>query len=654
MEDIIKQEKKYLETTTDVLNKLISINEKYINESKNEMLDRKTSLWDYRREYSELDMILEHYDMDKATDLVNIVIDKNNMYYKELDNPYFARVDFKEDKDIDKVYLGYTNVKDDDYYVYDWRAPIADLYYNYVGIGDAFYNSPSGKVSGEVTLRRQLKVEKGKLIRAFNSDVNIDDEYLQEILNTNTSNRMRNIVSSIQIEQNKVIRNLTDKNLIVQGIAGSGKTSIALHRISYLLYNNKNLNKNNVLFLSPNNEFTNYISEVLPSLGESNVITFLYEDFLSKYLKHYKIIPSKTIINNIIEKQYDSSMIERIKYLLSEDAYYDLKDFIIYYKKKLIFKESVRIGSNSFSPIYLNSLVEKYKEYYFFKIIDIIADQIVGSCKLSKVKYKGKVKEGLINTLGFANSCSDVYNEFLNSSFYARNYSNKINNDPVKYTLNLYDAICCLYIKYELFGIEEDNYIKAIVIDEAQDYNLMQIDLLKKIYVNADFTILGDINQCVLYLNTNKSLESFSKVFDDYTFFELTKSYRSTEDIIDYTNKILNINNTSAIHHSIDLPVKEIDYISKKELLNDIKNSIDELKKKNLERFLLVVSSKEDESIYKKYLSNIDSLDVLSLYSAKGLEYDGVFVLKDENINNKLFYIAATRAQRFLKVYKKI
>ena len=199
-------------------------------------------------------------------------------YFKKLNrikkNPYFASLLFKEDDGTKHViYIGLTYLKDKllNNIIYDWRAPISSMYYDYE-VGPASYTAPGGVVKGELTRKRQYKIIDGKLVRLFDNDLNINDDMLQEVLANESSDKMKNIVNTIQQEQNSVIRNVKDKNLIVSGIAGSGKTSVALHRIAFLLYKIPNLNSSNVLIFSPNQIFTEYISNVLPELGEDNTL----------------------------------------------------------------------------------------------------------------------------------------------------------------------------------------------------------------------------------------------------------------------------------------------------------------------------------------------------------------------------------------------
>ena len=195
-----------------------------------------------------------------------------------------------------KVYIGITHVEDEEndiYLVNDWRSPICSMFYDYE-VGPAKYKAPGGEVEGEILAKRQFNIKNGEIVHVFDNNLNIDDELLQEVLATESSDKMKNIVNTIQQEQNAIIRNIEDKNLIVQGIAGSGKTSVALHRIAFLLYKIENLSSNNVLIFSPNQIFSEYISNVLPELGEENTMQTTFHDFLSTFITEFKSVESFT------------------------------------------------------------------------------------------------------------------------------------------------------------------------------------------------------------------------------------------------------------------------------------------------------------------------------------------------------------------------
>ena len=298
----IKQEKDYLEFATEEISKKIDILGKEIHVKNEKITEFKKVLWENRGSIDGVEMQTELMSSQLEA---NFVLTKMNYYRKLLKleySPYFGRIDFKEDNlDTRKVYIGIANVeKDLNYIIYDWRSPIASLFYDY-SKGKAKYTAPDGEIKGEILLKRQYKIEGKKLLRVFDNNLNIVDDMLQEVLSSSSSDKMKNIVNTIQQEQNEIIRNISNKNLIVQGIAGSGKTSVALHRIAFLLYKIKNLKSSNVLIFSPNKIFSEYISNVLPELGEENTSETTFSEFASYYIKEFKNVES---FSDFIEKYY--------------------------------------------------------------------------------------------------------------------------------------------------------------------------------------------------------------------------------------------------------------------------------------------------------------------------------------------------------------
>ena len=252
------------------------------------------------------------------------------------DKPYFASIVFKDDKDgsLYNIYMSLTYLKDknENNILYDWRSPICSLFYDYE-TGPCSYSAPGGIYTGDLKRKRQYKIENRKLVGVFDNSLNIDDEVLQEVLATESSDKMKNVVNTIQQEQNKVIRNIEDDNLIVQGIAGSGKTTVALHRIAFLLYRLDNLNSNNILIFSPNNIFTDYISEVLPSLGEANTLQTTFADYLEHFITEYNHVEDFT---DFISRYYSYKEInpELVEYKQSDRIIDDLDAFIEEYISK--------------------------------------------------------------------------------------------------------------------------------------------------------------------------------------------------------------------------------------------------------------------------------------------------------------------------------
>ena len=595
----------------------------------------------------------------------------NEKYYKNLKRiekkPYFASISFRDlDGDLFNIYISLTFVKDKNYnnILYDWRSPICSLFYDYE-IGDAQYTAPGGIIKGVLEHKKQYKIKDNKLLGVFENSINISDELLQEELLKSATDKMQNVVNTIQKEQNTVIRDIYNRYLIVQGIAGSGKTTVALHRIAYLLYQIKDLNSNNIIIFSPNNIFTEYISDVLPSLGEDNTYATTLVDYLSTFLKEFKYVEAYT---SFLEKYYTKTTdFKLIEYMQSDEIIKDLDlyldDFVKNYnilndlvvsKDKIINKEEI------------NFLIHnRYDRMPLFERIDEIAKKYSERLSKGSLKLYKKIYKLIEDNSSLKKDYIKIYEDFFKSKYSKIIIDNiNINNNKINYE----EALIMAYIKGKLEGFLYNGNIKHVVIDEAQDYNKLLYIIIKEIFKKADFTILGDINQNLNPYYKYKSLKELNSIFtDDFNYVELLKTYRSSPEIVEYSNKILNLKHVNAIREKtnneviikknisnlLDSLIKDInyfkskyntialitkDYISGEYLYSILKDKIDIT--------LLNISTKEDRK----------DLVIVPAFISKGLEFDAViiynnrdnsFTVKEKN----LLYVAVTRARCELIIY---
>ena len=673
--DELQKEQEYLNKTLDVVNELIEENDELIQGKQNEIQEMKKYIWDNNGVLDDVEVKLEMYNINRSVLNTNDTIKQLLKLKKSLISPYFGRVDFEEDGFKDTVYIGINGImKDLEFYVFDWRAPISSLFYNY-GVGPASYSAPNGKISGDVTLKRQYKINGNTIERCFDSDLNIDDDYLQEILANSSSEKMTNIVNTIQKEQNEIIRNITDKYLVVQGIAGSGKTSVALHRIAYLLYKEKDLKSNNVLIFSPNEVFSQYISNVLPELGEDNVLQTTYSDFAYAFMKDVKKIESFT---EFIERYYKNNDMSEDEYKITKfklsDKFKELIDkYITDCKKNISFIKPMVINGKIFSVEELNKLFkETYDKFPLTERIYVLADHL---CDLTKISYKKneklleyKIRENLNYNLDF----KKIYKDIIKSDDFK-----KLTDSRENITFNLgkvlkyEDLIPLMYINFEVNGYPKNNRIRHVIIDEAQDYSLVQFEMLKKIFNDSSFTILGDINQTINPYYKYESLNNVNGIFNNKVrYLELNKTYRSSEEIINYTNEILGLSNACAVRHSNNIPVKACT-VSIGEVAEHIVKDIETMRQNGIKRIAIITkNSSETLSLYevlKDYVTDISVIDkstnnkvgetvIMPSYISKGLEFDGVISYTDEKNpytekDKYLFYVVCTRAQHSLTVY---
>lgn len=592
-------------------------------------------------------------------------------YFKKLirikNSPYFASIVLEDElKRQQKIYIGFTYLKDEklDNLIYDWRAPICSIFYDYES-GVCQYEAPMGIIKSILHQKRQYKIENQKLLRIIDSSINIDDEVLQEVLASESSDRMKNIVTTIQQEQNSVIRNTKDKHLIVQGIAGSGKTSVALHRIAFLLYKIKNLSSDKILIFSPNQIFTEYISNVLPELGEENTLQTTFHDYLSKIIKEYKTVESYIdFLNHHYGKENKNTRL--FLYKQSNEIIKDLEKFVKDLENTISFKKGfIENKVYEYRKEELNELFHKrYNSVPFFERIDAMA------LKFSENNYNGSKKRKatyhklLLEALDIKKDYKKILQTFYRSSFFKEEITEKEieklnNNKKIAYD----DALILVYLKGLMEGFYYENSIEQVVIDEAQDYSYLQYIILSKIFKKSSFTILGDVHQNINPFYKYKTLEELNQIFSG-KYIELSKTYRSSEEIIEFANKILDLHHVCAIRKNNNKPV--IIRKNKKFLKKDIQN----LKEKYNSLAIITKNTTSAEQLYKELktefnLSYVEATTeefikefvILPAYLAKGLEFDAVLVYQEldnyftENEKN-LYYVAVTRAQHELYVYE--
>ena len=662
-EEIIKEEKR-LDEVIKLIRQKISVLGQELYDQDDKVLEFKKFMWDNRTDMdpTELKTMMSDNDLE-----VRLMMNKGEYLqklFKIQNNPYFGRVVFNNGKEMDDVYIGITHVIDDDnnYYVHDWRSPICNLFYDYE-VGRASYLAPMGKIDGEITLKRQYTIQDGKLLHIFDNNINIDDELLQEVLASESDDKMKNIVNTIQAEQNTVIRNTDDKNLIVQGIAGSGKTSVALHRIAFLLYKIENLNSNNVLIFSPNKVFSEYISNVLPELGEDNTMQTTINDFLDMEIKEFNHVETFT---DFIERSYtNKDDFEFIKYKQSDMVYEDIDEYIDNICQNIRFKDDLFTRDYSYTISELNYMLNvRYEKFSLGERIKFMAEKISENNFNGSVSRSKKIARELYDRLSISLDLVMIYINFFTSRF------SKIKKDisyikSNKNMLNYDDACLYVYMKCRLYGYNYNTYIKEIVIDEAQDYSLGQLKLISKIFRNASYTILGDINQTINPYYKYESLADICKILPDSKYIELSKTYRSSQEIVEFSNQVLKLNHMCVIRRSENVPVIMRD---DRDIEKQLREDVTECEKYGKSMAIITKNQEECDYIYEMLkdmgISKVDDskkkfnrkFKVIPVYMAKGLEFDSVIIYTDKN--NKytedekyLYYVAITRAQHKLIVY---
>lgn len=656
-----ERERNYLNKTVSLIRKKISKLGQELFDDDSKVLEFKKLIWDTHTEMDPNEM----RSMMAESDLQVSIMQSKGNYLQRLfriqNKPYFGSIRFKEEgsEEEDNIYIGITHVEDKlDYYVHDWRSPICSMFYDYE-TGPASYKAPSGIIKGNIIKKRQYIIEDAELKHIFDNDLNISDSLLQEVLAEESSDKMKNIVNTIQEEQNKVIRNTEDKNLIVEGIAGSGKTSVALHRIAFLLYRIPNLTSSNVVVFTPNKVFSEYISNVLPELGEDNAYDMTFYDLLCQNINEYKDIENFT---DFISRYYKGNVdnYDIIKYKQSDEIIKDIDSYInnllstIEFNNKLEYDNFIEIDTEELN----NMLNYKYNRFPLFERIKEISKRIASNNYEGSTKNASSIEKKLKELLNIKLDLKDIFNNFYQSEY--SKYKDKVNDKYLYYE----DACIFLYIKSLLVGFNTNHVIKEIVIDEAQDYNKLQYLIIKKTFKTSNYTILGDTNQTINPYYKYDSLEELTSIFESSKYITLTKTYRSTGKIIDYTNKILGLNHVTAIRNDKASDIIFRNNITKNDFLTDINN----LKTISKSIAIITKNDKEAEKVYNMLKDDLDimlidgfghikrDLVVVPSYVAKGLEFDSVIIYTDEDNKYQekdkyLFYVACTRAQHNLIIY---
>lgn len=656
-----ERERNYLNKTVSLIRKKISKLGQELFDDDSKVLEFKKLIWDTHTEMDPNEM----RSMMAESDLQVSIMQSKGNYLQRLfriqNKPYFGSIRFKEEgsEEEDNIYIGITHVEDKlDYYVHDWRSPICSMFYDYE-TGPASYKAPSGIIKGNIIKKRQYIIEDAELKHIFDNDLNISDSLLQEVLAEESSDKMKNIVNTIQEEQNKVIRNTEDKNLIVEGIAGSGKTSVALHRIAFLLYRIPNLTSSNVVVFTPNKVFSEYISNVLPELGEDNTYDMTFYDLLCQNINEYKDIENFT---DFISRYYKGNVdnYDMVKYKQSDEIIKEIDSYInnllstIKFNNKLEYDNFIEIDTEELN----NMLNYKYNRFPLFERIKEISKRIASNNYEGSTKNASSIEKKLKELLNIKLDLKDIFNNFYQSEY--SKYKDKVNDKYLYYE----DACIFLYIKSLLVGFNTNHVIKEIVIDEAQDYNKLQYLIIKKTFKTSNYTILGDTNQTINPYYKYDSLEELTSIFESSKYITLTKTYRSTGKIIDYTNKILGLNHVTAIRNDKASDIIFRNNITKNDFLTDINN----LKTISKSIAIITKNDKEAEKVYNMLKDDLDimlidgfghikrDLVVVPSYVVKGLEFDSVIIYTDEDNKYQekdkyLFYVACTRAQHNLIIY---
>lgn len=640
----------------------------------------------YWENYTEMDQYgYENYDNRQAL-LTQVNANQENQkrlsrYKKLLDSPFFGSVEFLYDgeEEPEIFYIGIGNFSEERGsipLIYDWRAPVSGLFYDY-DKGRASYKAPAGIMEGEILSKRQYKIRGGRMLYEFESDVKVDDDILKEELGTNSDTQLKNIVRTIQREQNAIIRNTKDRILAIQGVAGSGKTSVALHRIAYLLYHDReHLKSRNILVLSPNSVFADYISHILPELGEENIQEMSLDLFAWRELSdaaadcedRYHQIERRLAGGESFGAPWSLKDEERYRWKQSEEFVRAAEGFMVELEDRLMdfhdvsFRrfekktgELMKLFYDRFGSISLLSRMDAVMEY-FIDEYETLRGSVTGE------EDRENIREQFLS-MYVTTDIYAIYNWFLEE-----NGLPVLQEVPKEERLLKYeDVFPLLYLKCRLYAGGVRREIRHLVIDEMQDYSYLQYVLLERLFP-CNMTILGDHAQTIDFAEQDV-LAFLPKIFGKrLRRLTMDKGYRNTLEIAEYAGKLAGAEGIRYLKRHGKAVSEEV-YETPEEALEAVLGGVKvrEEDGKYETAAVLAMTEREARRAYeylKKRRSDVNYIDrdsrsfekgitVTAYYMAKGLEFDQVFILGGEK-KNAMFknfrYISATRALHELYV----
>lgn len=619
-----------------------------------------------------------------------LTLDKVN---RLLENPYFGKVkvDFLDGEEPDSFYIGMHGFSDDknDNLIYDWRSPIAELFYNNE-IGASSYDVRGATINTSIEERRQFVIEKDKLITYFDTMVSIQDDVLLDALAKDDTKKMRDITATIQKEQNVIIRDTKTPYILVNGVAGSGKTSAIMQRIAYLLYNLQDkITSDDVLILSPNKAFIQYVSDVLPSLGEKNPRNMTLLQFAQSYMN--RSIESeenyfKRISKSQVSKETDVLRDDQFINYIKENVFHDFnheqlfKD-ITYRDKPIISKQQISqlfeetpknsshvdrvqgvkqrllsswderlIQQSRTKKIHdqVTSLTEEQQEKYFGHLIQDDSEKSLTRYaeKLLRKKYKKVTQQ--INRYRWLNQLV-LFNELF-EGFSSMSYSRQM--API----TLDEAIILLCIKHYYVERLTMPNMKFVLVDEVQDYTPAQLQFLLLLFPKSDFTMVGDENQAIFNTSTPfQDIEQlFSKDNKTLTTYHLLTSYRSTGAITEAFNELSLSKNAEIVPvRPFGVKPQLIKYESVDKLISLVTNILETIPG---EKLTILVKTEDEKEKVEQLLNDVPDVAVTSINLAKGLEFDNVLLLDATSEqyttirDQKILYTAFSRAMNRLYI----
>ncbi|ABI56462.1 HelD family protein [Alkalilimnicola ehrlichii MLHE-1] len=638
-----------------------------------EVREQKEYLWEARADMDHVEKISTRQSIEQSVMTGETILDRQKRLKKLQRAPYFGRLDFAADgaTGTDPIYIGIHHFYDDnsgENVVYDWRAPIASLFYDYE-TGPARYESPDGVVDGEVQLKRQFRIRHGKMELMIDSNLHVVDEVLQEELARSSDDSMRNIVATIQRDQNAIIRNETAPALIIQGVAGSGKTSIALHRIAFLLYRFKEtLSSTDILIISPNRVFADYIANVLPELGEEQVNEIGMETLADELLEsRYRFQTFFEQTAELLEND-DEAMKERLRYKASPEFLKKLGEYAAHVEENRFVAEDLWIARRLIPGWLLEEIFRKHRNMGMSERIAQVVreteqkfgiqynyDLMPEDRRALREAVKGMIRQSTLR---------ETYKQFF--TWLGRP---ELFKTAKRGKLEYADVFPLIYLKMRLEGIRSPyRYVKHLLIDEMQDYTPVQYAVIARLF-RCNKTILGDANQSVNPYSASDA-EQIQQAFMQASRVSLTKSYRSSYEITQFAQQIAPNPELEAIERHGEPPRVVRCRTRKAELAHIEEQAMDFQASGHNTLGIICKTQRQAKRTHDRLSETLEGIRLLTEQSsgfapgiivctahmAKGLEFDRVIIpeVSEKNyrtdMERNLLYVACTRAMHRLTV----
>lgn len=649
-------------------------------DSRAAVMELKKTMWRDLYEMDRRDMVFARDEINQNIDSFDTSKADLASYGRLMASPYFGRIDFTEKgQENAQFYIGLSGLRGDsavDILIYDWRAPVSSLFYDY-DVGPASYDAPGGKIEGELTLRRQYRITDGKLEYVLDSDVKIDDDILQKELSRSASPKMRNIIATIQREQNKIIRAKASQSMVVQGVAGSGKTSVALHKVAFLLYNQRGkITSNNLLILSPSQVFSDYISGILPELGEENVAELSFDALARNEIGEMTEYEDRWEQLEFILAGGDEKRIREIEIKGSHEYSQWIREYadellVTNFRSRAFEYSGERFEKEWFEDLFYN----RWKNQPFMTRIKWMKERTFDELELRLSTQKEKKKPGTraekaidrgVNAMIVCSDVVKLYSEFI-PWLAEKGYAQLEPVDPGA-KLKYEDTFPVVLLKYYIHGSRDFSRIKHLVIDEMQDYSPVQYAIINYLF-KCPKTILGDITQNLNLYSGIRTLDEFAGELGDIEILRLNKSFRSTMEIANFANAICPVEGFDVVERHGETP-EIMAFADENAKLAAMRSEIAQAKADGHQSIGIICKTLDEaESLYSQ-LSDVEGIDFLgpycdtfnqgvivtTAYMAKGLEFD-VVIVPDVSAGNYVndndrqsLYVACTRALHRLRL----